>query len=420
MRRSPLGPILSDSALIPAREGEEIALRWTGHDPSQEIAAFLQANRATDIDAFRAAFADYAVSAQNLVVAGKDGRIAKLLAVRLPRRPYAADGPPERLVLDGADPAQRWDGFDTALDLPWLSDPDEGYVASANDRPRFADRALGYFFGSDDRMAKLRSVAERGGRFTVADLMALQRDVSAPGAKALAKELLAEARTLGLDEAAPLPEIAAWDGRYGTDSRGAVAFETLLYHLAHALYAEGDERTVPRLFADWGHLQTFLLADLRALETAKRRVVFRYALERAASDAAAFADWGAMHRMRISHWLSNLPLVGGRFDYRDYPVAGSRETLMKTSHGLVRQRHDTSYGAQARHISDMSDPDANYFVLLGGQDGWLGSANLIDQVALWRAGDYIQMPLSKPGRARLFDRTLTVRPAATGAARAGG
>jgi penicillin amidase len=42
----------------------------------------------------------------------------------------------------------------------------------------------------------------------------------------------------------------------------------------------------------------------------------------------------------------------------------------------------------------MADPDRNQFVLLGGEDGWLGSENFADQVALWREGRAISMPLT--------------------------
>ena len=32
-------------------------------------------------------------------------------------------------------------------------------------------------------------------------------------------------------------------------------------------------------------------------------------------------------------------------------------------------------------------------VLLGGQDGWLGSTTFIDQAGLWQAGQYVALPL---------------------------
>jgi penicillin amidase len=68
---------------------------------------------------------------------------------------------------------------------------------------------------------------------------------------------------------------------------------------------------------------------------------------------------------------------------------------MKMAHGLVRHRHAATFGQMARHISEMSDLDANWFVMLGGNDGWLGSANFADQVDLWREGRYLRMPLKR-------------------------
>ena len=100
-----------------------------------------------------------------------------------------------------------------------------------------------------------------------------------------------------------------------------------------------------------------------------------------------------MHRLMLRHPLAFLPVIGGRFAFADLPSAGSSETLMKTAHGLTSERHRVRYGSNSRHISDMTDPDRNLFVLLGGQDGWLNSATFLDQVPLWREGRYIELPL---------------------------
>jgi penicillin amidase len=88
-----------------------------------------------------------------------------------------------------------------------------------------------------------------------------------------------------------------------------------------------------------------------------------------------------------------LPLIGRRYLVGDFPVGGSNETLMKSRHGFVRGRHKVGFGAQARHIFDLSDLDANHFVLLGGQDGWLGSTTFADHLPLWRRGELIRVPM---------------------------
>ena len=100
-----------------------------------------------------------------------------------------------------------------------------------------------------------------------------------------------------------------------------------------------------------------------------------------------------MHRLGLDHPLSALPVIGGRFRFTDVPIGGANDTLMKTAHHTAADRHFVDYGSNARHISDMSDVDRNYFVLLGGQDGHINSTTFLDQTALWLEGDYVQLPL---------------------------
>ena len=83
---------------------------------------------------------------------------------------------------------------------------------------------------------------------------------------------------------------------------------------------------------------------------------------------------------------------------------------MKTAHGLTNKRHNARYGSVARHVSDMSDRDANYFALLGGQDGWFGSSNFADQVPLWREGQYINVPLAPETVRKSFTHRTILTP----------
>ena len=128
------------------------------------------------------------------------------------------------------------------------------------------------------------------------------------------------------------------------------------------------------------------------------------ALERATEMSAKGVVWGDIHKIDIGHVLQRVPVLGSRYRLRTVAVPGSTQTVFKTSHDLTDEEHRTFFGAQARHVSDMADPDANWFILFGGQDGWLGSPAFADQVPMWRRGELIQVPLRPESVAASFRR----------------
>lgn len=421
VRVSPQGPVVSDAPVVPAG-GATLALRWAGHEPTDEVTALLRAARARNAGEFRESFAGFGVSPQNMLYADRAGTIGRVTAATLPARAgFPADDP----VLDATDPAQTrpWQRLWDARDLPRLENPADGLLASANENPAGwagpEAPPIGWFFSDGDRVARLRALIERKGPrgVTVADLFALQRDTMAPKAAVLARGLLA--RIDALPGAAPEPALLArlrgWDGDYRADSEGALVFELLLGRLVPLLRdASGNGGALAGRGPEtgWNFLTAFLLRDLDALPPDRRDALLRQALAEAAPLAARWRTWGEVHRLRAAHWLVNLPVLGRRFVLESFPVGGSRETPMKTGHGLVSGPHEVSFGSMARHVSDLSDPDANWFVLFGGQDGWLGSAAFADQLPLWREGRAIRLPLRAETVAAEFPRVTLLPPAA--------
>jgi len=255
---------------------------------------------------------------------------------------------------------------------------------------------------------RMAALVERAGKVGFDDLAALQTDVVSTPAAALARGLQEQTDALGLVHPL-LEDLRDWDGAYGIADRAPVAFETLLFHVTRRLYAD-DGRTVSSLDGRWASLQAFLVRDLEARPRRRRAELLQAAVDAAAADAQPFATWGEMHRVRVQHLLGNIPVLGRFFRLEDLPSPGSRETLMKRSHDLVNGRHRATFGAQARHISDLGDPDANWFVLFGGQDGWLDAANYADQLALWREGRYLRLPLSDEAVRASFTRVVRATP----------
>jgi penicillin amidase len=408
LRDSPFGPVISDAPALPHRKGETLALSWIGYRPTDETSAMLGVNRARDWSEFRRALEGFALSSQNFIYADVQGHVGQVTAAQLPARP---DTPPPDIVRPLAD-AVAWDRIVTSKDLPSAYDPPQGFVASANNRPAKAPIRIGYFFSGNDRIERLQSLLGARTGWTVEDLRRLQLDTYSRSAVALRDALQARLEAAGAFEARNadaqrvLDLVAAWDGYYDAASQGAVAFEALMAGFIGAIY---DDTTRAVLDAG-GDLYDSLLQDLPKIADERLARALQQALPEAAEAVARYGGWGEMHRLPLQHLLGGLPLVGGRYRFGDRPAAGSSETIDKTAHALTAARNETRYGTQARHISDLADPDANWFVLLGGQDGWFNSANFLDQVDPFMKGELIQVPLRLETVRARFAHRLALTP----------
>ncbi|MEX2647954.1 MAG: penicillin acylase family protein [Alphaproteobacteria bacterium] len=405
VRETAFGPVLNDAPLIAIPTGRTLALRWVGHRPSDELGAMLALNRARDWVTFRAALEGFAVPGQTFVYADAAGRVGRAIAAHLPRRKPEAS-------MNLATPAREadyWDAFATARDLPQSIDPPDGIVVSANEPPPRSEILIGLFFSPTTRAERLRELLDVATALTAADLARIQRDDLMASSRELKSALLAaigDPAGLGKTERSLVARLAAWDGSYPVESTGAPAFEILLARFARGFL---DEVRLAAYRSGWRFRQR-LLADMREAPPGIVAGTILRALPDAARRAARTPTWGAMHRLRLAHPLSRLPLVGRRWAMADLPSPGSDETVAKAAHGLVEARHSVNYGANARWISDLADADANEVVLLGGQDGWLGSDTLLDQVALWRSGRLVRIPLRPETAATSFPHVTVLTP----------
>lgn len=405
VRRTAHGPILNDAKLLKVR-GSDVALRWMGSQASDEIGAFLRAAQAQRVDDFHAAFVSFGVCAQNILFASRDGHIGHVYAAHLPRRTALPEHDP---VLSPADADAAWHKRWDAMSLPLTLDPDCGYRVSANDRPQFTDAPLGFFFSEGDRAARLAQLAANE-HIDLAALTDLQNDTRVPGAAGLADALAQRLNECKADKTL-IEALRQWNGDYAADAATPVLFETLLHGIADRLQLQRAAQAGLGLDDEWGRHTRLLLPDLDALAPAHRHRVLLEAARDALRTARRFPTWGAMHRLRIGHLLSAIPLLGRRLVVAEWGAGGTRESPMKNAHGLVSGRHPVQYGAQARHLSDLADPDANHFVLLGGNDGWIGSANYADQIPLWRERRYLRLPLTEHGIEAEFPIRMELRAA---------
>ena len=438
VRTSRLGPVISDVPALAGYRGPPLALRWVGYEPTDEFTALLKANRARNWDEFREAFRGYGVPGMNVLFADDQGNIGQLMAVRAPVRPKAT---PEDVILNPADPGCLWQGYKGPCDLPQGWNPQTGFLASCNNLPARSNPPVGWLFSPNDRIARIGSLLGTSGKVSLDQVKAVQGDVYSATDIALRDLFLRriagcgpfgssqgrpeETRTGGLSEELELSHpqfmaaLAGWNGCYDADSTGAVAFQSLLFHFAGAYYAKRYDKPMAQMLLTTAFAREFLRRDLAAEPSPNPSpadqpeeicALLRDATARAAESAKAFHNWGEMHRLPIAHLFAVLPYIGEKYRLADYPAAGANETLWKSAHPLTAGKNSATYGAIARAIADLSNPEENYFVLLGGQDGRLNSEAALDQVPLWLSRQYVKVPLPLESVRKSFEYCVELRP----------
>jgi len=414
VRTSEWGPIISDAPLFKAKEGQTLSIKWVGYQITDEFTSFMKLNQATNWTEFQYAFEGYGVSGQNFLYADTEGHIGMVAAVKIPDRSQVR---PDDFILNPDNPQHNWNGIIGSNDLPSIFDPEEGFIVSANNRPFIHNPPIGYFFSANDRVDRLKELFQKNDQIDLDYVKKTQVDVFVPSAIKARNALIEKMDSFNLCKSSDqkgidfFTTLNEWDGNYHVNSKGAVAFQMLVYHFVQDYYTKIFDEDIAKMLFSSEHVNIFLQQDLANGEATLLKGSLENALFKAIKDFHQFKNWGKMHRLKLSHPLGRIPLIGRKFRFGDYPAEGSYNSLTKTAHNISNKRHETFYGANSRFIAMMKDLDENYFVLLGGQDGWLGSDHFIDQVPLWLKGEYIQIPLRIESVRESFSYQIQLEPA---------
>lgn len=282
---------------------------------------------------------------------------------------------------------------------------------TANERPTETVVPVGFFFSPPDRANRLAELISCRSKVTPDELMEVLMDVFMATSIEVTRRFLAvlssEPAKKRREKAARLvAALTEWDGRYGAQSRGALAFELIFHNFVRAFYRQDERRAY---WATWAP-RTLVKEDLAQSEPSAIASALKRAIRRSIFGFERFGTWGEIHRLRIGHPFGLLPMLGKPYLYCDVAMAGGNESVLKTGHRFTVRRHSATFGSSARHCSDLSDPDSNYFALAGGQDGWLGSSTYADQLDLWHRGTSIQVPLQLEAVRARFPHRLELLP----------
>tara|TARA_R110002124_G_scaffold83383_1_gene218317 strand:+ start:401 stop:2878 length:2478 start_codon:yes stop_codon:yes gene_type:complete len=224
------GPIISDiypkSGLT---DNQLIAMRWTGHDMSNEFRTFYQINWANTFQDFKDALVHSGVPGQNLMYGDKEGNIAMFSTARLPIRTG------NKVALrKGWDPEQDWLGYIPYDEMPSVINPEQGWIANANNKITTDSYAhyIATFWEPPSRIERITEILQTNQKLTAETFSTLQNDVYSKHAEKLTPvilDIIKSQNVFNFDNAVSYLE--NWDYKYTTNATAASIFDVFFLNL---------------------------------------------------------------------------------------------------------------------------------------------------------------------------------------------
>lgn len=412
------GPILDsyligvgDPTVIEGGLRETYALRWVALEEGARPSNIYRLDTATDFEEFRSALSDWVTPGANFIFADVDGNIG-----------YQATGwHPIRKKGDGTVPVpgwtdeHEWEGYVPPEELPFSYNPDEGFLATANNR--IHDDSYPYLLGKDFLPPfRVRRIVELLTETETHDVESFRRihtdTVSLPAREIVPHLLSIEPADDRQKEALAL--LLDWDVDLRADSAAAALYEVWCCRI-------GDAILLPRLgeelhkhyfaFRQWTNSFHFqVLPHLLAYPTATwfggegreaRDNLLRQALDTTLDElAAAMGDdmtawsWGDLHRVRFAGQLARVPDMAELFTAGEVAWGGDEQTVCQ---GMYEPGggYDAVIVPSWRQIIDLSDLDASVGTHTVGQSGNPASPHFKDLFPLWSTGQYHPLPFTR-------------------------
>ncbi len=383
-------------------EEHPLSMRWTVLEGSGETVGLWRAARAGSVEEWLGAMEVWTVPAQNMVVADRDGTIAIQSTGNYPIHP---DGNGLE-VRDGRSSAEDWLGFWPPERYPSAVDPEQGFLASANQQPidPLVDPTyMGADWPSPWRAMRINALLGSDSAVTPDAVRRFQTDPGNARADLFlpffldAVQRQADLGTTdeGAVEAADL--LAEWDRRYTKQNRRAALFEYAMRELADRAWDEllwpgAEGRPARRVYtpsstvlaslmhdpdnAWWDDRRTedvvedrdaILVASLAgALVRAKR--------ELGEPDGPGWR-WDEVRHANIYHLLE-LPALSAL----GLPIQGGPGNLNPSSGG-------GTHGASWRMVVELGAEISAWSIYPGGQSGHPLSSRYTDRIDKWLAGE---------------------------------
>lgn len=387
-----------------------IALAWTALTPASPFEAVWGFNQAQNWEEFRAATRKWSVPAQNILYADVDGNIAYQTPGNIPIRKQG-DG---SLPVPGWNSEYDWSGYIPFDDLPYVLNPESGFIATANNQanPRGYPFLITSSWDYGQRAARIVEMIQSSpGKIDIAYFQKMHADSKSLNAEALIPILL----SVELDpELATVRDryLSTWDYQETADSASAVLFEAFWWNLLNNTFADelpadylptGGSRwyVVMRALAQqpdsawWDDKTTTDRVETRDEIFAKsfgEAVKCKACTDKFGSDISKW-KWGELHTATFVNQTlgkSGIGPIEAMFNRGPYVTSGGKSIVNATGWTVGESFEITSVPSE-REIVDLGDLRNSLAIHTTGQSGHAYHPHYDDMAPLWASGKYYPM-----------------------------
>ncbi|WP_019241384.1 MULTISPECIES: penicillin acylase family protein [Bacillus] len=392
------GPIISEFA---GESGSNtvLSLRWTALDPSAELEAVLNMNKAENWQQFEKALEKFNTPAQNFVFASTDGTIAYKANGTIPIRKKGDS----MLPVPGWTNEYEWTGFIPYDKLPKVVNPKEGFISTANNKVISDDYPyhISNHWAQPYRQMRIQEFLKSNKQLTAKDMKNLQMDVTNLQAKEFVPqfiETLDEVKDKEMKKALDILE--KWDFQDKEEASAPLIFNLWMTKIQNVLFEEQIPEETLKLFNGKRSVVDQLLRngldknpgpwinDQGGVEK-----LLEKSLKKTLADITDMQGknmekwkWGDYHQIRFDHPISSVSPLKYLFNSKgSIPAAGSSVTVQAaafTEEGIV------NHGGSWRFVADLSDLTKAEHLVGPGQSGHLKSKWYQDQMEDWVNGTY--------------------------------
>lgn len=394
------GPVISNVIMKEEKPTAVFSLQWTALEPTKELQAVIGFNKASNWDEFETALLDFNAPAQNFVFADKSGTIAYKANGSVPIRKKGN----AELPVPGDSSEYGWEGYIPYDELPRVVNPEEGFVATANNEVVGEEYPyhLSNYWARGYRYGRIAELLESKDKLTVEDMKAIQMDHKNLHAAEFLPSLIEtiESTTMAEKYKDAIAILKDWDYFDDKEAAAPLIFNRLMVTLHEELFKEEMPEDIYKLMPA---KETILDELLRKEFSGEKSVwiekkggieqfiatAFDNTMKQLQEDFGKNASkwkWGDYHQLTFDHPIGGAnKYLGKLLNAKKVPVDGSEVTPMAAAYD---KEGNVNHGASWRYVADISDLSKAEHIVGPGQSGHVKSKWYHNQVQDWADGTY--------------------------------